>query len=127
MFGGLSTIIQDLLRILMFSVVIYNARTYQLYWTPKTIIHCCSRAFLFFKHWPSGLCLLIPSSWSQNYKNEKKTCDFCSRYWYQISKIHSCFLIDVCLISKLLKILLDGASSFVGPRLFKRFQNFGNP
>ena len=35
------------------------------------------------------------------------------------AKIHSCFVIDIGLIFKILKILLNGSSSFVGARLFQ--------
>ena len=43
--------------------------------------------------------------------------------YYQMSI--SCFLIDMKYISKILEILLDGSSSFVGARLFEKCQNVG--
>ena len=35
----------------------------------------------------------------------------------------SCFLIDIDLISKILKILLDGSSGYFGARLFELLEN----
>ena len=42
--------------------------------------------------------------------------------YYQMSI--SCFLVDIDLISKILKILLDGSPSFVGARLFQNGQQW---
>ena len=47
-----------------------------------------------------------------------------SRYFE--GEIPSCFLIDIDLIFKILRIFLDGSAGFFGARLFENRQNLNN-
>ena len=82
-----------------------HARRSQLFRAQEIISFCW---------YPSG----FRKYWSRNYWSSeipKRHVMFCSRYWYRISKLHSCFLIDIGLVSKFFMISLNGSSSFSVP------------
>ena len=119
---GLSTIMEDLLR--------FHHRIFHFYLKRSEIpivldpikqlfMFGAPQAFQIFKHWPSGLSLLIP--FFIDPQITKKHVMFCNRYWYHISKMPFMFSVDIGLISKSFKILLDGYSGFFGARLFQTF------
>ena len=58
----------------------------------------------------------------------KNTLWWANIFWSTIlAQIHSCFHVDIGLISMILEILLDASSSFVGARLFQNWQNNWSP
>ena len=58
---------------------------------------------------------------------DSKNCNVFKRDWFHIAKIVFHIFIDIDLISKIFKILLDGSSGFVGARLFQKCQRLGFP
>ena len=51
----------------------------------------------------------------------KEAFNVFKRYWYRNTSFSiSCFFIDIELISKIFKIVLDGSPGFVGARLFEK-------
>ena len=71
--------------------------------------------------------LVLLVSWLLGFKISFMFLCFQKRFvtWHQVSI--SCFLMDIDLISKILKILLDGPSGFFGAHLFQTCHILGIP
>ena len=61
------------------------------------------------------------------FKHSKNPSMILNDIWSILPIFHFMFLIDIDLISKIIKILLDGPSGFSGARLFGNCQHVGFP
>ena len=115
MYLVISKIYQD--STIVNSVLFENARRYQLFWTQenKYSFLVPPPGILFFQTLTVRTFRLIPNYKKNNYQHSM----LCFRLGIStiLPEFHSCFLVNIGLISKISEFVLDGSSSFFGAHI----------